>query len=128
MLTSAPVTAVLATTDLGRAREFYEQRLGLTPAGNATPDPTVVLYDCGGATKLMVYERATAGDSEATCATFEVDDVEGAVEQLRQNGIVFEDYDLPEIKTENSIFTSGDFKAAWFKDPDGNILCVSISC
>jgi hypothetical protein len=50
--------------------------------------------------------------------------VPAAVEDLRSRGVQFEDYDLPEFKTEGGIATSGDFQAAWFRDPDGNILCV----
>jgi catechol 2,3-dioxygenase-like lactoylglutathione lyase family enzyme len=126
MLTNAPVAAVLPTTALDRAREFYEQRLGLKPADEPMQEePGAVLYECGGGTRLLVYERATAGDSEATSAAFRVDDLEGTVEALRGNGVVFEEYDLPGIKTENGIAVLGELKTAWFKDPDGNILAIS---
>jgi catechol 2,3-dioxygenase-like lactoylglutathione lyase family enzyme len=126
MLTAAPITAVVATTDIERARRFYEQQLGLRTGTTPMPEAEGgVMFECGGGSTLLVYARATAGDSEATCANFTVDDVDAAVEQLRGNGVTFEDYDMPGIKTENGIATMGDFKAAWFKDPDGNILCVS---
>jgi catechol 2,3-dioxygenase-like lactoylglutathione lyase family enzyme len=125
MLNTAPIAAVLATTAMDRARDFYERRLGLEPSGEPMPGPGAVLYACGEGTRLLVYERANAGDSEATSANFFVDDVEGTVDRLRANGVAFEDYDMGDIKTENGIATTGDFKAAWFKDPDGNILCVS---
>jgi catechol 2,3-dioxygenase-like lactoylglutathione lyase family enzyme len=124
MLTDAPVTAVVATTDIGAARRFYGEKLGLRASDTPTPGDEVI-FECGGGTRLLVYQRATAGDSEATCATFHADDVEGTADRLRETGIVFEEYDLGEIKTENGVATIGDFKAAWFKDPDGNILCVS---
>jgi catechol 2,3-dioxygenase-like lactoylglutathione lyase family enzyme len=124
MLSSAPITAVVATTDLERAKEFYEGQLGLQPSDQATPGPELQ-YRCGDGTTLHVYERATAGDSDATCASFKVDDVDGTVDRLRASGVAFEDYDLGEIKTKNGIATFGDAKVAWFKDPDGNILCVS---
>jgi catechol 2,3-dioxygenase-like lactoylglutathione lyase family enzyme len=122
MIGSAPVSAVVATTDIARAREFYGGTLGLKASSEAMPDPSVALYECGGGSTLLVYERETAGDSAATCANFSVGDVESAVEGLRANGVVFEDYDMGEIKTENGILRMGDFAAAWFKDPDGNIL------
>jgi catechol 2,3-dioxygenase-like lactoylglutathione lyase family enzyme len=125
MLTSAPVAAVIATKTLERAKEFYEQRLGLTPSDEPMPAADAILYTCGGGTRLLVYERATAGDSEATSASFRVDDVEATVERLSGEGVVFEEYDLGEIKTENGIATLGEFKAAWFKDPDGNILAIT---
>lgn len=125
MLDAAPITAVVTTTDLERARGFYEGRLGLEQADMAMPEGGAVMYRGGRGTTLLVYRRATAGDSEATCANFSVGDVEAAVEELRRRGVVFEDYDLPEIKTENGIATMGEFKSAWFKDPDGNILAIS---
>jgi catechol 2,3-dioxygenase-like lactoylglutathione lyase family enzyme len=124
VLTNAPVTAVVATTDIERARGFYGETLGLRPSPTPAPGP-VVLYQCGGGTTLLVYERATAGDSEATSASFHVDDVDAEAARLRESGIVFEEYDFDDLKTENGVATMGDFKAAWFKDPDGNILCVS---
>lgn len=125
MLGEAPITAVVATTDIGRAKEFYGGKLGLSTANDPIPDGAGVLYACGGDSRLLVYERATAGDSAATCASFHVDDVTATAERLRGNGITFEEYDLGEIRTENGVATMGDFQAAWFKDPDGNILCVS---
>lgn len=124
MLANAPVSAVVATTDIRRARDFYGETLGLAPAGDEAPDP-VALYACGGGSTLLVYERATAGDSEATCASFQFDDVPGTVERLRAKGVAFEDYATPDIETDNGMVTLGEFRAAWFKDADGNILCVS---
>ena len=123
MLSDARITAIVPTTDLARAREFYEQTLGLSDAG-ASPPGAQAVYRCGGDTLLEVYERPTAGDAQHTLASWEVSDVPGTVEQLRSRGIRFEEYDLPEFKTEDGIATSGDFQAAWFRDPDGNILCV----
>jgi catechol 2,3-dioxygenase-like lactoylglutathione lyase family enzyme len=124
MLTDAPVIAVLATTDIGRARQFYEERLGLS-AAEVMDEMRTIIFECGAGTRLLVYERATAGDSEATSAAFRVDDVEQTVEDLRAAGVEIEEYDLPGIKTENGVAALGDFKSAWFKDPDGNIISVS---
>jgi catechol 2,3-dioxygenase-like lactoylglutathione lyase family enzyme len=123
MLSDARITAIVPTTDLARAREFYEQTLGLQDTGASTPGPEVI-YRCGGDTLLEVYERPTAGDAQHTLASWEVSDVPATVEDLRGRGVRFEDYDLPEFKTEDGIVTNGDFQAAWFRDPDGNILCV----
>ena len=123
MLTDAPVTAVVPTTNLARARAFYENTLGLKDSGIVTPAPDVV-YRCGNGTTLQVYERATAGDAQHTLATWQVPDVRAAVEELRSRGVSFEEYDFPEFKTEDGVATSGDFQSAWFRDPDGNILCV----
>jgi len=46
------------------------------------------------------------------------------VEQLRNRGVRLEQYDLPEVKTEDGISTTGDLREAWFRDPDGNILRI----
>ena len=123
MLTDAPVIAVVPTTDLARARNFFENTLGLTDSGTATPGREVV-YRCGNGTMLQVYERATAGDAEHTLTTWQVPDVRAEVEELRSRGVSFEEYDFPEFKTEDGIATIGDFQSAWFRDPDGNILCI----
>jgi catechol 2,3-dioxygenase-like lactoylglutathione lyase family enzyme len=123
MLTDARITAIVPTTDLGRARTFYGETLGLTDSGSSAPGPQVI-YRCGGGTLLEVYERPTAGDAQHTLASWEVDNVREAVDELRSGGVQFEEYDLPEFKTEDAIATAGDFQAAWFRDPDGNILCI----
>ena len=123
MLTDARITAVVPTTDLARAREFYGGTLGLQDSGVATPGQEIV-FRGGGGTTLELYERPTAGDAEHTLATWEVPDVAAAVEELRGAGVTFEDYDMPGFRTENGVLTEGDFQAAWFRDPDGNILCL----
>jgi catechol 2,3-dioxygenase-like lactoylglutathione lyase family enzyme len=123
MLTEARITAIVPTTDLARAREFYGDTLGLRDVDAPAPGPQVI-YRCGGGTLLEVYERPTAGDAQHTLASWEVGDVRAAVGELRGRGIEFEEYDLPEFKTEDGVATAGDFQAAWFRDPDGNILCI----
>jgi catechol 2,3-dioxygenase-like lactoylglutathione lyase family enzyme len=123
MLSEARVVAIVPTTDLSRAREFFEGTLGLQDSGIPLPGAEV-LYRCGDGTMLELYERPTAGDAQHTLASWEVDDVPAMVDELRGRGVAFEDYDLPEFKTEGGIATAGDFQSAWFKDPDGNILCI----
>jgi catechol 2,3-dioxygenase-like lactoylglutathione lyase family enzyme len=123
MLDGAPIMAIVPTTDLTRAKAFYGETLGLVEAHVPTPGPQVV-YRCGGNTLLEVYERPTAGDAQHTLASWEVSDLRAAVGQLRNRGVRFEDYDLPEVKTEDGISTTGDLQEAWFCDPDGNILRI----
>jgi catechol 2,3-dioxygenase-like lactoylglutathione lyase family enzyme len=128
MLTDAPITAVVATTDLDRARDFYEGKLGLRAEAMDMPGEAaqeLAMYACGGGSTLLVYVRETAGDSAATSATFRVDDVEATVAELRGRGVQFEDYDTGDVRTHDGILTLGDFRAAWFKDPDGNILGIN---
>jgi catechol 2,3-dioxygenase-like lactoylglutathione lyase family enzyme len=123
VLTDARITAIVPTTDLARARQFFGETLGLKETGASTPGPEAI-YQCGAGTLLEVYERPNAGNAEHTLASWEVGDVRATVDELRSRGVRFEDYDLPEIKTEDGVATVGDFQAAWFRDPDGNILCV----
>jgi catechol 2,3-dioxygenase-like lactoylglutathione lyase family enzyme len=123
MLTDARITAVVPTTDLDRAREFYGETLGLQDAGVSGPGGEII-FRCGGDSTLEIYERPTAGDAEHTLATWEVPDVRATVDELRGAGVQFEEYDMPGIKTEDGVASAGDFQAAWFRDPDGNILCV----
>ncbi len=125
MLDAALVAAVVATTDLKRAREFYEGKLGLKTSAAPLPAEGAVLYTAGRGTMLLVYERATAGDSEATCADFHVDDFQETFARLRANGVVFEDYDMAGLKTVDGVVSMDGFITAWFKDPDGNILALS---
>jgi catechol 2,3-dioxygenase-like lactoylglutathione lyase family enzyme len=123
MLTDARITAVVPTTDIERARDFYGATLGLEETGMPMPGPEVI-YRCGGDSLLEVYERPSAGAAEHTLASWEVPDVRAAVDELRGRGVRFEDYDQPEFRTEDGVATAGGFQAAWFRDPDGNILCV----
>jgi catechol 2,3-dioxygenase-like lactoylglutathione lyase family enzyme len=123
MLTEARIMAIVPTTDIVRAKAFYGGTLGLTDANASTPGPQVI-YRCGGGTLLEVYERPTAGEAQHTLASWEVGDLRAAVDQLHNRGVRFEEYDLPEVKTEDGISTTGDLQEAWFRDPDGNILRI----
>jgi catechol 2,3-dioxygenase-like lactoylglutathione lyase family enzyme len=122
MLTGAQVMAIVPTTDLTRAKVFYGETLGLVDANVPTPGPQVI-YLCGN-TLLEVYERPTAGEARHTLASWEVSDLRATVDQLRNRGVRFEEYDLPEVKTEDGISATGDLREAWFRDPDGNILRI----
>ncbi len=121
MLTNAPVHAVLPAVDLDRARKFYEEKLGLKVV-RTDPSPGVMLQ-AGGGTTLYIYQRG-ATKADHTVASFEVDDVEAEIKDLKAKGVVFEEYDMPGLKTVNSIITVGSVKGGWFKDTEGNILGV----
>ena len=119
MLGDKSAAATLAVTDLRRAREFYENTLGLTPVQEP---PGGVLYKSGSSV-LLVYPSDFAGTNQATAATWAVgDDFDRIVEELRAKGVAFEHYDLPDTTREGDVHIAGGFKAVWFKDPDGNIL------
>jgi len=124
MLGGCKVHATLAVSDLGRAKQFYGDTLGLNQAGENAGG---VMYESGGG-DLFVYVSNTAGKGEATCAFWDVPDIEAAVNDLRSKGVAFEHYpDMPGVTLEGDVHVMGNMKAAWFKDPDGNILSLAYS-
>ena len=120
MLGDRDAAATLAVSDLGRARAFYEGTLGLTPV---MEDPGAVVYRSG-TSAVLVYPSAYAGTNKATAASWTVgDEFDAIVDDLREKGVAFERYDdLPDTTREGDVHLMGEFKSAWFKDPDGNIL------
>ncbi|HEX7124473.1 MAG TPA: VOC family protein [Thermodesulfobacteriota bacterium] len=122
MLAQAPVTTILPVVDLDRAREFYEAKLGLTPVG-ARPDGKFV-YACGGGGRLALFPRGSRTKADHTAVSFLVDDIESTIRALEARGVVFHDYDLPGLRTVDHVCVLGAEMAAWFSDPDGNILCL----
>ena len=122
-LSSYPVSAAIAVTEMGRATEFYEGKLGLTAEGDV-PDGGRT-YACGEQTTLHVFPSAAAQASGATVAGWAVDDLERVVDELTANGVTFEQYhDGPVATDAKGIAVMGDNKGAWFKDPDGNVLAL----
>lgn len=122
MLGDKNVYAVIAVKDMTAAKGFYTGILGMQILGE---DPGNVILKSGDS-RLLLYVSDYAGTNEATIALWEVDNVEAVVEELRRNGVEFEQYDDMEgVIREGDIHIMGETKAAWFKDPDGNILCVS---
>ncbi|HRP97897.1 MAG TPA: VOC family protein [Rhodocyclaceae bacterium] len=122
MLANAPMTTILPVVDLPRAREFYERKLGLVAAGER-PDGKFV-FTCGGGATLALFPRESPSKADHTAVSFQVDDIGAAIRGLEERGVVFEDYDLPGLKTVNHVCVLGAEKAAWFRDPDGNYLCI----
>lgn len=122
MLSSAPVVANVPVVNLQRARTFYSDKLGLK---ETMSQPGAAYFEAGQGTKIFLYERGEPTKAEHTAASFKVDDVPSAVNALKAKGVTFEAYDMGEIKTDaNNIAHMGDLQASWFKDTEGNILCV----
>jgi catechol 2,3-dioxygenase-like lactoylglutathione lyase family enzyme len=120
---SAHAEAVIPVSDEQLARDFYGGTLGFSVLQD---EPGMgIWYEAGGGSRFFVYQSVGAGESRATLASFVVDDLETAMEELRGRGVTFEDYDMPGLKTENGVATMGNVRGAWFKDADGNILAVS---
>jgi catechol 2,3-dioxygenase-like lactoylglutathione lyase family enzyme len=124
LLDSVSAHAMIGVKDLSRAKEFYSEKLGLTvddefPAG-------AIRYAARDGTWFLVYRSQVAGTAKTTCMRFEFEDIEAAVRELRDRGVVFEEYDLPGLKTVGGIARhERGARGAWCKDPDGNILDIA---
>lgn len=121
VLKGTQITCMLPVKDLERARRFYGEQLGLEALG-AKPDGKYV-YRCGG-TELALFPKPEGTKAEHTAISFQVKDIVAAIRALEANGVVFADYDLPGFKTVDHVCVLGSEKAAWFQDPEGNILCL----
>jgi catechol 2,3-dioxygenase-like lactoylglutathione lyase family enzyme len=114
-------TCILPVKDMQRARRFYEGGLGLV-AGAEKPDGKFV-YKLGG-TEIALFPRAEGTKATHTALSFRVPDIAAAIRSLAARGVAFADYDLPGLKTVEHVCVLGSEKAAWFNDPEGNILCL----
>ena len=121
MLGDNNVCASIAVKDMDAAKKFYGGTLGLE-ATMETPGGT--FYKSGGG-GIFVYPSQYAGTNKATYAAWNVEDVKGAVEELKAKDVKFERYpDMPDVTMDGDVHIMGDLKAAWFTDPDGNILNI----
>jgi catechol 2,3-dioxygenase-like lactoylglutathione lyase family enzyme len=123
-LSECRVQALLAVSDLERARRFYEGQLGLV-AGEEERE--AVRYPCADGTEIGIYlSPENAGRSPATVAGWFIDDLDQTMAELASRHVLFERYDQPGLKTsEQGVFDAGRFRAAWIKDPDGNTLALT---
>ncbi len=123
MLAQKDVTATIAVKDLGPAGKFYGDTLGLKKVDSQ--DGGAITYQSGNS-KIFVYTSDFAGTNQATAMTWVVgnNDLETIVRSLKSKGVAFEHYDMPGIARDGDIHIAGEMKAAWFKDPDGNILSL----
>jgi catechol 2,3-dioxygenase-like lactoylglutathione lyase family enzyme len=126
MLADSEVATRLPVRDLARAKRFYSEKLGLEPVEQR---PGGLLYRCGNGC-FALFESSGAASGTHTQMGWEVADIEAAVAALRDRGVVFEEYDLPGLKTVNGIAAiQGNYpskgvgeRGAWFKDSEGNML------
>ena len=120
MLGTNDAVATIAVKDTKAARNFYEKTLGFKPERS---EEGVLVYGSG-RSKLFVYQSDFAGTNKATAATWVLPDVDGTVRDLKTKGVRFEHYDMPGMTRKGDVHVAGEMKAAWFKDPDGNILAI----
>src|SRR5688572_32746096 len=99
MLSNLEIYAVIPASDLGRARAFYEEKLGLKPEQEQGEG---LLYQVK-SSKFLLYETSFAGTAQNTAATWVTTDLDADMAELRSRGVVFEDYDFPGLKTENGV-------------------------
>jgi catechol 2,3-dioxygenase-like lactoylglutathione lyase family enzyme len=123
MLNDSMVTANVPASDLDRARRFYADVLGLQPSAE---NPGGLIYTTDGGTSFFLYETAYAGQAGHTIAQWHVKDVAGEVRDLQARGVTFEHYDdMPGATWEGDVASfEGMGSAAWFKDSEGNIMCL----
>ena len=121
MLQKSPMYSYIPAKDVARARQFYEQKVGLKPKQEIAGG---VVYEFGEHTACFLYPTPNAGTSKASQAFWQVEDVEREVAELKARGVRFEDYDMPDMKTKDGIATAGGAKAAWFKDTEGNTMAL----
>ncbi len=121
MLDEAGFICPIPVGDLERARVFYTDTLGL--AAVDASEAGILLAVAGGA-RILLYE-SHGGRPSHTVAGWEVPSLEPAIAELKTRGVTFEDYDLPSLRTEYHIAWIGPERAAWFRDPDGNVLAIS---
>ncbi len=123
MLSNNTISAVLVSTNLDKAREFYENKLGLSLSPRTIKNH--LIFDCGNGTTLVIYGRGSGNKADHTQVRFWSSDVEADVKSLVNRGVVFDELDMGAIKTVNHVATvPGIGRSAWFKDPDGNTIAL----
>ncbi len=121
-LADCKISTMLPVTDVDRATAFYSDQLSLPYLGsNAEGNP---VYALAGGTSLVLLPRPAGSQAQHTALSFEVTDIGSEIRSLEAQGVTFADYDLPDLKTTDHVCVIGAEKAAWFLDPDGNVLCL----
>jgi hypothetical protein len=123
MLSEFPLMARLAASDIGRAKAWYAEKLGLVPEVEEMGGQ--VLNYRTGDTWFALYQSGFAGTAQNTVAGWTVKEIESLMAELRGRGVVFNEYDFGEIKTVDGLMSMGGYKAAWFTDSEGNIIELS---
>ena len=122
MLANKDVAANIPVKDVAKARKFYEDTLGLKEVARFGDE--VVTFRSG-KSDILVYRSEFAGTNKATAMTWTLgDELEKTVKELKAKGVAFEHYDMPGLKRDGDLHVGDGMKVAWFKDPDGNTLCV----
>jgi len=122
MLKFKDVGAALPAQDIARARQFYEQKLGLKPT-EVQPDGSA-RYQVGSAS-FLVFKSMGRASGDHTQMGLEVEDASSAASELQNAGVKLEEYDYPDFKSKNGVVEMPDGgKGAWFKDTEGNLVTI----
>lgn len=122
MLNPLSIYTVLPVSDLDRARAFYRDKLGLEPT---MVKPGMLAYSGPSGYIFQLYETDAVGTAQNTQMGWSTGDLVATMAEMRENGVVFEEYDFPGLKTEDGVAFVGTERSAWFKDSEGNTICVS---
>lgn len=122
MLGQLETYSVLPAMDMQRARRYYADKLGLEPVEE---NEGGLMYRTAAGTAFLLYETENAGTAQNTAMCWIATDLDAEMAELRERGVVFEDYDLPGLKTENGVADMGNERSTWFVDSEGNICCIS---
>ncbi len=114
--------AVLPAADLQRARTFYHDKLEMDPSDE---HEGILSYRLGDSSAFDIYETSNAGTAQNTQMCWETDNLADDMARMRERGVVFEEYDTPEFRTENGVATMDGLKTAWFRDSEGNFICIN---
>ncbi|MGN6744170.1 MAG: VOC family protein [Amnibacterium sp.] len=112
---------ILPAADLRRARGFYHDKLGLDPA----EDHDDMLVYTSGPSTFEFYETPNAGSAKNTQMAWMTDDLDAEMDRLKRAGVVFEEFEIPGMKTENGVVETDEMKSAWFRDSEGNIIAIT---
>lgn len=121
MLADASVHTTLPCSDFDRAKAFYAEKLGLTPASE---QPAGAFYQLSGGSRFLLFPSSGAASGTHTQMGWQVKDIESEVRELRSRGVEFEEYDFPGFDKSTLIASTGPIRSAWFKDSEGNLLGV----
>lgn len=119
MLGQSKVYATLPATDFARAKQWYQEKLGLTPAEE---NPGGATYETGGGSGFFLYPTPNPDRGGHTQMGFTVQDLAAEMTALREAGVVFEDYDLPGFKTVEGVAEMDGGRGAFFKDSENNLI------
>ncbi len=125
MLSDHPIDVILLAKDLPEAKAFYADKIGLEVLNEfEEASGGGVEFKCGGDSRLAVTASTVGSSDTNTKASFRVPDLAAEIAELRARGVKIEDYDTPELKTDDGIADLGFALAAWFIDPAGNAIGI----